>query len=60
MGTEVKVTSSLSIIISAVVTLTLVLFASRKLRLSPRYERTPRLLNPWNSQDKGIDPSDEL
>lgn len=52
--------SSLSIIISAVVILTVVLFASRKLRLSARYERTPRSLNQWNSQDKGFDPSDEL
>jgi len=52
--------SSLAVIISAVMILTVVLFASRKLRLSARYERTPRSLNPWNSQDKGIDPSDEV
>ena len=51
---------SLGVIVSAVVILTVVLFASRKLRLSPRYERTPRSLNPWNSQDKGIDPSEEV
>ncbi|CAB4821723.1 MAG: hypothetical protein F2761_01305 [Actinobacteria bacterium] len=52
--------SWLAVIISAVMILTVVLFASRKLGLSARYERTPRSLNPWNSQDKGIDPSDEV
>ena len=52
--------SSLAVLVSAVVILTVVLFASRKLRLSARYERTPRSLNPWNSQDKGIDPSDAV
>ena len=51
---------SLAVIISAVMILTVVLFASRKLRRYARYERTPRTLNPWNSQDKGIDPSDEV
>lgn len=60
MGSEVYMKGSLAVIISAVMILTVVLFASRKLRLSPRYERTPRSLNPWNSQDKGIDPSDEV
>lgn len=52
--------SSLAVLVSAVMILAVVLFASRKLRLSARYERTPRSLNPWNSQDKGIDPSDEV
>ena len=35
---------SLAVIVSAVVILTVVLFASRKLRLSPRYERTPPVI----------------
>jgi hypothetical protein len=32
---------------------------SRRLRLSARYERTPRELNTWTALDKGIDPTEE-
>lgn len=32
---------------------------SRRVRLSARYERSPRKLSPWNAMDKGIDPTEE-
>jgi hypothetical protein len=32
---------------------------SRKIRLSSRYERAPKKLSPWNSMDKGIDPTED-
>lgn len=31
---------------------------SRRMRLSQRYERNSRTISPWNSLDKGIDPTD--
>jgi len=50
--------NSIAIIVSAFVIFGLVLLAGRKLHLSTRYERTPRTLDSWSAQDKGIDPSD--
>jgi hypothetical protein len=32
---------------------------SRRVRLSARYERSPKKLSPWNAMDKGIDPTEE-
>jgi hypothetical protein len=32
---------------------------SRKVRLAALYEREPKKLSPWNSLDKGIDPTKE-
>jgi hypothetical protein len=32
---------------------------SRRVRLSARYERVPKKLSPWNSMDKGIDPTED-
>jgi hypothetical protein len=50
---------SLSLIISAVVVFAAVVIVSKKINLSSRYERKPRVLNSWNALDKGIDPTDE-
>lgn len=45
--------------ISAIVIAILAISISRMFRLSPRYERAPRKLSPWNSLDKGIDPTED-
>lgn len=44
---------SFSLILMAVLAISI----SSKVRLSQRYEREPRKLSPWNSLDKGIDPT---
>ena len=51
--------SSITIITSAIVILIVAVYAGRKLKLSPRYDRTPKSLNSWDALNKGIDPSDE-
>jgi len=45
------------IFISAFVALTISILASRRIKLSKRYEI--RELNDWKKLDKGIDPSKE-
>ena len=45
--------------VSIFVVIGLVLLLSSKLKLSNRYEREPRILNTWNAQDHGIDPTDD-
>lgn len=47
------------ILVSAIIVIALVGILGRKLKLSSRYERAPRVLNTWSSQDHGIDPTDE-
>ena len=51
--------SYLAIAVSAVVLFTFVIVAGKRLKLSSRYERSPRILNSWSALDNGIDPSDE-
>ena len=50
----------LAILLSSVAIFALVLIAGRKLRMSPRYERSPKVLNSWSALDNGIDPSEEI
>ena len=50
----------ISLVIVAVIAVTL----SRSLKLSSKYERTPKelpnkKLSEWNAMDNGIDPTDE-
>ena len=45
--------------ISLVIVAVLAISISRRVRLSTRYERAPRKLTPWNSMDKGIDPTED-
>jgi hypothetical protein len=45
------------VILSIVVILIFVLLISRRLNISSRYERTPKVDTPWSALDKGIDPS---
>ncbi len=50
----------ISLLVVAVIAITL----SRSLRLSPKYERTPKNSpnkkhSDWNAMDHGIDPTDE-
>ncbi|CAN2193234.1 hypothetical protein MCEMZLE14_00581 [Candidatus Nanopelagicaceae bacterium] len=49
----------LTIAAMAVVVMLLVVLMGRKFNLSSRYERKPRVLNPWNALDKGIDPTED-
>jgi hypothetical protein len=51
--------SYLAIGICAIVMFTFVIAAGKRLKLSSRYERSPRTLNSWSALDNGIDPSDE-
>ena len=44
---------------AAIFVLVLVVFIGRKINLSSRYERKPRILNSWNALDKGIDPTED-
>ena len=51
----------ISLLVVAVIAVTL----SRSLKLSPRYERTPKNSpkkkhSDWNAMDLGIDPTDEV
>ncbi|MEJ6760628.1 MAG: hypothetical protein QNK54_01335 [Candidatus Planktophila sp.] len=43
--------------ISLVFVFVIAISISRRIRLSPRYDRAPRKLNFWTSLDKGIDPT---
>jgi hypothetical protein len=45
--------------IAAVFVMGIVLLLARKFKLSSRYERAPRQLNPWSALDKGIDPTED-
>ncbi|WP_190279097.1 hypothetical protein [Candidatus Planktophila versatilis] len=49
----------MKIFISLVCVATIAIILSRRLRLSTRYERSPRTLTQWNALDKGIDPTEE-
>ena len=51
--------SYLAIATSTIVMCAIVIVAGRKLKLSSRYERSPKTLNSWSALDNGIDPSDE-
>ena len=44
-----------SLFIVAVVAISI----SRRMRLSARYERSPKNISPWNAMDKGIDPTED-
>lgn len=51
----------ISLVVVAVIAITL----SRSLKLSSKYERTPKelpnkKLSEWNAMDNGIDPTDEV
>ena len=46
---------AISLILFAAIAISL----SRYFRLSSRYERKPRSLSPWNSLDRGIDPTED-
>ena len=51
----------ISLLVVAVIAVTL----SRSLKLSSKYERTPKelpnkKLSEWNAMDHGIDPTDEV
>lgn len=50
---------SLAIGISVVVVYALTILIGKKFRLSSRYERSPRIQDPWKALDKGVDPSEE-
>jgi hypothetical protein len=47
------------VLISLVCVFTLVIFVSKRFKLSSRYERKPRELNTWSALDHGIDPTVE-
>jgi hypothetical protein len=47
------------VLISLIVVAVIAIALSRRMRLSPKYERKPRVLNEWSSLDKGIDPTEE-
>jgi len=53
------VKSYAAIAMSALIMFIIVILAGRKLKLSSRYERSPKTLNSWSALDKGIDPSEE-
>jgi hypothetical protein len=45
--------------IASVFVMAIVLLIARKFKISARYERAPRQLNPWSALDKGIDPTED-
>ena len=51
--------SFVAIGVSAIIMFAFVILAGRKLKLSSRYERSPKTLNSWSALDKGIDPSED-
>ena len=50
---------SLAIGLSIMIVYTITILIGKKFRISSRYERAPRTQDPWNSLDKGVDPSEE-
>jgi hypothetical protein len=46
-----------SVIVFISLAMALVSVIGRKFKISDRYERKPKELSPWNSLDKGIDPT---
>lgn len=46
-----------SIVISLIIVFIFVALLGRKFNISSRYDRKPRILNNWNSLDRGIDPT---
>ena len=49
----------LPIAIAGIFVMAIVLLLARKLKISSRYERAPRVLNSWSALDKGIDPTED-
>jgi hypothetical protein len=49
----------MKVAISLIFVAALAIAISRRVRLSPRYERAPRKLSQWGSLDKGIDPTED-
>ena len=47
-----------SLALSSIVIIAIVLLVGKRFKISSRYERKERVLTPWNSLDKGIDPTD--
>jgi hypothetical protein len=45
------------VLFSLVVILGIVFLISRRFNISSRYERKPKVHNPWSALDNGIDPS---
>ena len=50
---------SLAIGLSIVIVYTITILIGKKFRISSRYERAPRIQDPWKALDKGVDPSEE-
>jgi hypothetical protein len=48
---------SIAIALSILAVYSLVLLIGKKIKLSSRYERKPRVLNTWSALDEGIDPT---
>jgi hypothetical protein len=51
--------SAASIFIFIALSLLIVGFIGKKVRISERYERAPRKLSAWSSLDRGIDPTED-
>lgn len=51
--------NAVELLISAIIVIALTLTLSRSLKLSAKYERSPRKLSDWNSLDQGIDPTQD-
>jgi hypothetical protein len=50
--------NGISLAISFVVVIAIAILIGKRFRLSSRYERKEKVLNPWNSLDQGIDPTE--
>ncbi|MDP1851439.1 MAG: hypothetical protein Q8K48_03375 [Candidatus Planktophila sp.] len=50
---------TLAIGLSIVIVYTITILVGKKFRISSRYERGSHIQDPWNSLDKGVDPSEE-
>jgi hypothetical protein len=50
--------NGISLAISFVVVIPIAILIGKRFRLSSRYERKEKVLNPWNSLDQGIDPTE--
>jgi hypothetical protein len=50
---------SLAIGVSVVIVYAITILIGKKFRISSRYERSPKVQDPWKALDKGFDPSEE-
>ena len=50
--------NGISLAISFIVVIAIAILIGKRFRLSSRYERKDKLLTPWNSLDRGIDPTE--